>query len=122
MDKVKALGATFVAISPERPDNSLTTKEKNELTFEVLTDRDNEYGRKIGIVSQISEELQSVYRSFGLDLNAKNNTHRWELPFPATIVIDSDGTVISSDILVDYKQRAEPEDVLKALSAYLKGR
>jgi len=31
----QSLGAQLIAITPELPDNSLTTKEKNELQFEV---------------------------------------------------------------------------------------
>ncbi len=38
IDDIIGLGASLVAISSETPDNSLSVVEKNELTFEVLSD------------------------------------------------------------------------------------
>lgn len=35
---IQARGVELVAISPELPDSSLTTQEKNELSFPVLSD------------------------------------------------------------------------------------
>src|SRR5215469_15148759 len=35
---IKAAGASLLAISPEKPDDSLSTVEKNALSFEVLSD------------------------------------------------------------------------------------
>ena len=36
LPRIEALGAKLVAVSPEAPDRSLTTAEKNALGFEVL--------------------------------------------------------------------------------------
>ena len=38
LPELTSLGATLVAISPQIPDNSLSTAEKNELAFPVLSD------------------------------------------------------------------------------------
>src|SRR5260370_24870290 len=38
---LRALGASIVAISPELPDRSLSTAQKNRLEFPVLSDRGN---------------------------------------------------------------------------------
>ena len=38
LPQLRALGATLVAISPQTPDHSLSTVEKIELTFAVLSD------------------------------------------------------------------------------------
>ena len=38
LPEIAAAGASMVAISPEKPDDTLSTQEKNALTFEVLSD------------------------------------------------------------------------------------
>ncbi len=44
LPQLRALGATLVAISPQTPDHSLSTVEKIELTFAVLSDVGNRVG------------------------------------------------------------------------------
>ena len=39
LPELAAVGAQLIAVSPESPDNSLSTKEKNALAFSVLSDR-----------------------------------------------------------------------------------
>lgn len=115
LPEIRLLGATLVAITPELPDSSLTTTQKNELEFEVLTDLHSEYGREIGIVFTLSEELRTIYSNFGLDLEKHNGAGQYSLPCPATFVIDTDGTIVYAFIDADYTIRAEPERVLQAL-------
>lgn len=112
---IKELGATLVAISPELPDSSLSTVEKNGLAFEVLSDVGSKYGRELGIVFTLSNELRAVYASFGLELEKHNGPSRFTLPLPATFVVDRDGTIAYAFADPDYTVRAEPEDVLNAL-------
>jgi len=47
---IRLLGAQIVGISPQLPDNSLSTQEKNELSFPVLSDVGNKVARQFGIV------------------------------------------------------------------------
>ncbi len=69
---IEAAGASLVAISPEKPDDSLSTAEKNALTFEVLSDVGQKVGRSFRLVYEFSDELKSAYNGFGLDIPAKN--------------------------------------------------
>lgn len=108
-------GAKLIAISPETPDNSLSTTEKNELTFEVLSDRGNQVAKEFGLVFQLPEELRSIYQSFGIDLPAYNGDETFELPIPATYVIASDGKVIHAFVNPDYTQRLDPEEIINVL-------
>ena len=62
--QIRELGAQVVAISPRLPDNSLSTQEKNELAFPVLSDVGNKIGRKFGIVFKLSKGLLDLYRTF----------------------------------------------------------
>lgn len=107
----RAAGAQLVAVSPDLPDDSLTTREKQELAFEVLSDPGNAVARDFGLVFRLSAELRAAYESFGLSLDHAD----WELPMPATFVIDRGGTVRFAHVDADYTRRAEPLDVLRAV-------
>ncbi len=109
-------GATLVAVSPEAPDQSLSTTEKNELAFPVLSDKGNEVARRYGLVFALPESLRPVYANFGVDLLAHNGDDSFELPVPATYVVDREGRVSYAFVNADYRQRAEPRDVVAALA------
>jgi peroxiredoxin len=112
---IEAAGASLIAISPEKPDDTLTTAQKNSLSFEVLSDVGQKVGRAFGLVYQFSDELKSAYGGFGLDIPAKNGADEWALPISATYVIDRDGMIIYAYTDPDYRDRADPLDVLKVL-------
>ncbi len=115
LPEIIANGASLVAISPQTPDNSLSTAEKNELTFEVLSDVGNKVAREFGLVFTLPEELRPIYEGFGVDLLAHNGDKTFELPLPATYVVAADGKVISAFVDPDYTKRLEPEEIVAAL-------
>src|ERR1700756_593870 len=72
LPEIVAAGATQVAISPENPDDTLSTTEKNALAFEVLSDVGQKVGRAFGLVYDFTEELKTAYQGFKLDIPARN--------------------------------------------------
>jgi peroxiredoxin len=112
-----ALGARLVAISPQRPDGSLSTAETNELTFDVLSDVGNTVARRFGLVYALAEELRAALRSNNKGLPGINGDESWELPVPAVYVIARDRRVALAAIDVDYRNRLEPEAILAALKS-----
>ncbi|RME20338.1 MAG: hypothetical protein D6800_13245 [Candidatus Zixiibacteriota bacterium] len=117
LDDFKAAGATLVAISSETPDNSLTTVEKHQLKFEVLTDPDNNLARQFGIVYEVTGDLAGFYKKLGVDLKALHHSDKAELPLAATYVIDTTGTIRYAFLDVDYTRRAEPDELLRVLKS-----
>jgi peroxiredoxin len=115
LPEIKAAGASLVAISPEKPDDTLSTAEKNALSFEVLSDVGQRVGRAFGLVYEFSDELKTAYQAFGLDIPDKNGAAEWALPISATYVIDRNGTIIYAYTDADYRDRADPADVLNVL-------
>jgi peroxiredoxin len=110
-----AAGATLVAISPEKPDDTLSTAEKNALSFEVLSDVGQKVGRAFGLVYIFSDELKRAYQEFGLNIPATNGAEEWALPISATYVIGRDGTIIYAYTDPDYRDRADPQEILMFL-------
>jgi len=117
LEEIKALGATLVAITPELADASLSTTEKNELQFEVLTDVNAQYAKDLGLVFTLPEELRPVYSSFGIEVEAHNGENQFDLPLAATFVVAQDGTIASAFVEVDYTLRQEPSEVIEVLKS-----
>ncbi len=113
--EIKAKGATLVAISPETPAHSLSTQEKNELSFEVLSDLGNVLAKQLGLVFTLPESLRPIYRNFGIDIPAHNGDDTFELPLPATYVVAADGKVIERFASGDYTERLNPREIIQAL-------
>ena len=105
----------MVAISPQVPDESLTTAQKNDLSFPVLSDAGNVVARRYGLVFSLSEDLRPIYTQLGADLPKFNGTDTFELPVPGTFIIDRGGVIRAIHVNPDYKQRMEPERILEVL-------
>jgi peroxiredoxin len=115
LPEMQALGASLVAITPENPDNSLSTAEKNALAFDVCSDLDLSVSRSYGLVFQLYEELKPVYRAIAKDLSEWNASGTWELPIPATYVIDPNRKIRLAYVDANYTTRLEPAAILEVL-------
>ena len=109
--------AQLVAVSPQLPIESLSTQQQNELAYTVLSDVSNSLAKKCGLVFTLDERLIPVYHQLGLDIPKANGDESYELPLPATYVIDSQGVIQFAFAQEDYTLRAEPLDVLNAVKA-----
>ena len=118
---MQALGASLIAITPEKPDKSLSTIEKNALQFEVLTDTGHKVARQFGLAFAVADVLRPVYKNIGADLPAYNGDESWELPVPGTYVIAKDGTVKLAFVDADYTHRLETAAILDCLREIVKG-
>jgi peroxiredoxin len=119
LPQLQQLGASLVAISPQRPDESLSTAEKNALSFPVLSDLSSSVASSFGITFDLAEELRPIYTEFNHPLPQKNGVDSWVLPLPATYVIDKKGKILLSFVDIDYRNRLEPSEVITALSSGL---
>ncbi|HEC11818.1 MAG TPA: AhpC/TSA family protein [Acidiferrobacteraceae bacterium] len=115
--QIRELGAKLVGISPELPDNSLTTVEKHQLQFEVLSDVGNQVARQYGIVMDVPAAMRPLYLQWGLDVPQANGDDTWELPIPATYVINSDGRITMAYVNKNYTERLEPSEIITILQS-----
>lgn len=116
LPEIHALGARMVAVSPQTPDETLSTAEKKALAFPVLSDAGNAVARQFGLVFRVPPGLEAVHRGFGVDLARTNGDPSNELPVPAVFVIGRDGRVAFRHIDADYRSRLEPAELLRQLS------
>lgn len=112
----QANGANLVALTPELPDKSMSTAEKNELEFEVLSDVGNKIAKEYGIVFKLTDEVAVRYND-AFDLLDYNGDSSNELPLAATYVIDQNGKITYAFLDADYRNRAEPSEITDFLKA-----
>ena len=110
-------GARLVAISPQSPDESLSTAEKAALSFTVLSDPGSRLAGRIGIAFQQADEVLAAQRRLGLDLARVNAEGATRLPRPTVLVVDRDQVVRFVDVQPDYTARTEVADFVAALAA-----
>jgi peroxiredoxin len=115
LDRIKALGASVVAISPESNEETSATAALNNLTYDVVSDLGNHIARQFGIVFQLPEELRPIYAGFGIDIPKVNLDETYELPIPATFIIASDGKIRKAFVEADYTKRLDPEEIVEVL-------
>lgn len=113
LPELEAVGAQLIAVSPESPDNSLSTKEKNALGYSVVTDRGGKVAGEYRLAFRLSPELEALYKARGRDL-AEWNGGDWTLPVPGTFVIGTDGRIALAHVDADYRARLEPAEAIAA--------
>lgn len=113
-----ASGVTLVAISPNTPDVTRDLVDGARLTFPVLSDQDNLVAKQFNLVYRMIPEHIEYYRDHGRHIAALNGSDAWELPVPATYVIDRTGVIRYAFVDLDHRVRAEPSEVV-AMAAEL---
>lgn len=109
------LGATLVTISPQISIECSTDREQQELKFEMLADKGNQIARLFGIVFKIPEYARSYYKNIGIHLPRYNGDDSFELPIPATYVVNQDGIINYAYIEADHNQRLDPVEIITIL-------
>lgn len=112
---IQEAGGQLIAVSPQTPDASLTMKEKNELDFLVLSDPNGNVAQSYKLIFKLPDYLIEIYKQFGFDLPNHNNNDTWELPVPATYIIDQSGNIRFASVDPDYTKREDPSKVVEVL-------
>jgi len=112
---ITAAGAQLVAISPQLPDMSIDQISNSHLGFEVLSDIGNKLAKQCGLVFTLPESLRPIYEAWQLDIPRHNGDDSFELPMPATYIIDTDGVIRYAFVDMDYTKRLEPDIILEQL-------
>jgi peroxiredoxin len=108
-------GVPLVAISPQKPDGSLSTQEKNALSFTVLSDRGNQVAKALGVLTAPTDDARGAQRALGIDVADFNADGTDSLPMPTVVVADADRIIRWIDVHPNYATRTEVSDILNAL-------
>jgi len=115
--EINTAGAQLVAISPQLPDKSIDQVNNSQLTFEVLSDTGNLLAKECGLVFTLPESLRSIYDAWKIDIPDYNGDSSFELPIPASYIIDTTGKVHYAHVDMDYTRRLEPDIIIEQLKS-----
>jgi len=107
--------AALIAISPQTVQQSFFMADQHKLRFPLLSDPGNRVAHQFGLVYRVPDYQQGIYRRVFINLPFANGDESWELPIPATYILDSDGSVLYASVNPDYTERPEPTDILGKL-------
>ncbi|CAN5391035.1 peroxiredoxin-like family protein [soil metagenome] len=108
-------GVALIAVSPQKPDGSLSAAESNELTYSVASDPGNQLAAALGILTGPSADALAGQVKLGLDLTEVNADGGTTLPMPTVVVIDDAGIIRWIDVHPNYVTRSEVSDILAAV-------
>jgi peroxiredoxin len=117
LSQIQISGAALVAMSPQTVQQSFFMADQHRLKFPLLSDAGNKVARQFGLTYRVPDYQQAVYKRVFINLPFTNGDSSWELPIPATYILDQDGTIAWTWHSADYTERPEPTDILQKLSA-----
>ncbi|HKH98876.1 MAG TPA: peroxiredoxin-like family protein [Candidatus Sulfotelmatobacter sp.] len=115
LPQIEQAGATLVAISPQTVKQSFFMHDQHKLRFPLLPDAGNKVARQFGLTYRVPPAQEAVYRRAFVNLPFTNGDESWELPIPATYIVDRDGTVLYASANEDYTERPEPGEIVSLL-------
>lgn len=115
LPQIEQAGATLVAVSPQTVKQAFFMHDQHKLRFPLLSDADNQVARKFGLTYRVPDAQEAVYRKAFVNLPFTNGDDSWELPIPATYIVDREGTIRYASANEDYTQRPEPDELVRAL-------
>ena len=115
LPRIVEAGASLVAISPQTVRQSYFMADQHKPRFALLSDAGNRVAWQFGLVYRVPEEQQAIYRRAFVNLPLANGDESWELPIPATYILDRDRAVRYASADPDYMERPEPEEILANL-------
>jgi len=115
LPQIEQAGATLVAISPQTVNQSFFMHDQHKLGFPLLSDAGNKVAGQFGLTYRVPPLQEAVYRRAFVNLPFTNGDESWELPIPATYIIDRDGRILYASANEDYTERPEPAEIARLL-------
>jgi peroxiredoxin len=113
--QIEQLGATLAAISPQTVKQSFFMHDQHKLRFPLLADAGNKTAHEFHLTYRINDEQQALYQHTFVNLPFINGDASWELPIPATYIVDRDATILYASANEDYSERPEPAEIIRNL-------
>jgi len=113
--QLKILNAALITLSPQTQDKSLYLHEKHSLDFDILYDKNNTIAKEFGIVYTLSDEVISTYDKLKVDILEANRNGTFDLPSPATYIVNKSYEIIYAFVDENYRKRCEPKTIIDVI-------
>ena len=115
--QIELAGAALIAISPQTVKQSYFMHDQHKLRFPLLSDAGNKVARQFGLTYRVPQAQEAVFRRAFINLPFTNGDDSWELPIPATFILERDGKILYASANEDYTNRPEPQELLPIIRA-----
>jgi len=112
---IKDMGAEVLAVTPELYEFTTKMQKKSKAKFPIISDNSNELMKLYDVDFELDKKTRNKYKIWNINLDENNGEGNYTLPVPATYVIGQDGKVIYRHYDENYKERADINDLLKAI-------
>jgi peroxiredoxin len=113
--QITEAGGGIVAISPEFASFAQHMRADAGADFPVLADLDNGYALSLNLAVWVDDDMASLMSGAGVDLPRYQGNSSWIIPIPATFALDRDGVIIQRHVNVDYRERADLNEMISVL-------
>lgn len=115
LPQLASRGVELLGISPQTFQGSLAVREKNELTFPVLSDVGNRLAAGLGILTQPTPDALASLARLGIDVAAANADGTVTVPMPTVAIVDGAHVLRWISVHPDYTSRTEVPDIITGL-------
>jgi peroxiredoxin len=113
---IVSLGATVLAVSPEKPEYSSKMSKKTNATFSLIYDEAYKISKAFDVLFLPDENTRQIYNArLGANLSQAHSDSSEQLPIPATFVIQQNGTVVWRHFNPDYRARATVKEIVEVI-------
>jgi peroxiredoxin len=117
LPQIERAGAALVAISPQTVRQSYFMHDQHKLRFPLLADSASQVARQFRLAYGVPDYQQALYKRTFVNLPFTNGDDSWELPIPATFIVDRDGKILFASANEDYTDRPEPAEIVAFLES-----
>ena len=112
---IKEGGAQIISVTPDNIDECKRTISRNQLQFDILSDKGNKVAEKYRLISKPEERDHNSLLDIGLEHAIDSGDISYQLPVPGIFVIDEWMTVRFAYQDPDYKKRVNMNLLLDCL-------
>jgi peroxiredoxin len=113
---ITELGATVIAISPEKPEYLDKMAEKSGARFRLLYDEGYEIANAYDVTFTPKKSELVIYNIvLGANLKETHSDDSQQLPIPATYIVDKTGTIVWRQFDSNYKNRSSVKEIIDNL-------
>lgn len=114
-DLLLAKKVTVIAISPETSNEVKKTASKHGLSLKLISDKNGDQLRKLGLIFRVEDKVASEYKSIGINLPISQGNQNQELPIPATYLIGKNRKIEFAFVDADYTTRPSIDVILNLI-------
>jgi len=116
LSRLTGKGAIVIGVTPEAGLAINTTISKTGATFPIISDKGYKIMKAYKVDYVVSADDLALMHKYHIDMDANNGNMDHILPIPATYVINKKEKIIYAHFDVDYRKRANIDDIINLLS------